>query len=300
MHESIHIYPCNSKIGIILFLRGGARKGLTRVLEEWHFRMEENDHSNRDAEQLDSGDESNPAILPLLQAPANLLPHRITNFFIDNILRPDFGRRKERTLNCESSVRASRVNRSLGCRLSRQVEGIIAEEGTSNPNSINGSKKANVEEATLKSREKNSDQCQSSDSDSSQTNSSPSSQPLLWPAWVYCTRYSDRPSSGPRSRKPKKKISSKEDKRPRTAFTAEQLQRLKGEFQTNRYLTEQRRQSLAQELGLNESQIKIWFQNKRAKIKKANGGKNALAVHLMAQGLYNHSTSAKDDKSDSD
>lgn len=21
-------------------------------------------------------------------------------------------------------------------------------------------------------------------------------QPLLWPAWVYCTRYSDRPSSG--------------------------------------------------------------------------------------------------------
>lgn len=24
----------------------------------------------------------------------------------------------------------------------------------------------------------------------------PSNQPMLWPAWVYCTRYSDRPSSG--------------------------------------------------------------------------------------------------------
>ncbi|OWK56870.1 Homeobox protein engrailed-2 [Lonchura striata] len=119
---------------------------------------------------------------------------------------------------------------------------------------------------------------------------------MLWPAWVYCTRYSDRPSSGPRSRKPKKKNPNKEDKRPRTAFTAEQLQRLKAEFQTNRYLTEQRRQSLAQELGLNESQIKIWFQNKRAKIKKATGSKNSLAVHLMAQGLYNHSTTAKDGK----
>ncbi|NWR89359.1 HME2 protein, partial [Anthoscopus minutus] len=125
-------------------------------------------------------------------------------------------------------------------------------------------------------------------------------QPMLWPAWVYCTRYSDRPSSGPRSRKPKKKNPNKEDKRPRTAFTAEQLQRLKAEFQTNRYLTEQRRQSLAQELGLNESQIKIWFQNKRAKIKKATGSKNSLAVHLMAQGLYNHSTTAKDGKSDSE
>nr|prf homeobox protein En-1 [Mus musculus] len=60
---------------------------------------------------------------------------------------------------------------------------------------------------------------------------------------------------------------------------AEQLQRLKAEFQANRYITEQRRQTLAQELSLNESQIKIWFQNKRAKIKKATGIKNGLALH---------------------
>ena len=105
---------------------------------------------------------------------------------------------------------------------------------------------------------------------------------------------------GPRSRKPKKApIPTKEDKRPRTAFTEEQLRRLKTEFQGSRYLTEQRRQSLAQELCLNESQIKIWFQNKRAKIKKTTANKNSLALHLMAQGLYDHSTS-KDAKSDSD
>lgn len=92
---------------------------------------------------------------------------------------------------------------------------------------------------------------------------------------------------------------SKEDKRPRTAFTAEQLHRLKTEFQGNRYLTEQRRQSLAQDLGLNESQIKIWFQNKRAKIKKTSANKNSLALQLMEQGLYNHTTT-KDPKSDGD
>nr|XP_008107927.1 PREDICTED: homeobox protein engrailed-1 [Anolis carolinensis] len=125
-------------------------------------------------------------------------------------------------------------------------------------------------------------------------------QPLVWPAWVYCTRYSDRPSSGPRTRKLKKKKNEKEDKRPRTAFTAEQLQRLKAEFQANRYITEQRRQTLAQELSLNESQIKIWFQNKRAKIKKATGIKNGLALHLMAQGLYNHSTTTVQDKEESE
>lgn len=109
-----------------------------------------------------------------------------------------------------------------------------------------------------------------------------------------------RPAAGPRTRKLKKKKNEKEDKRPRTAFTAEQLQRLKAEFQANRYITEQRRQTLAQELSLNESQIKIWFQNKRAKIKKATGIKNGLALHLMAQGLYNHSTTTVQDKDESE
>lgn len=83
---------------------------------------------------------------------------------------------------------------------------------------------------------------------------------------------------------------SPEEKRPRTAFSAEQLARLKREFAENRYLTERRRQQLSRDLGLNEAQIKIWFQNKRAKIKKASGQKNPLALQLMAQGLYNHST----------
>lgn len=86
------------------------------------------------------------------------------------------------------------------------------------------------------------------------------------------------------------KSSSPEEKRPRTAFSAEQLARLKREFIENRYLTERRRQQLSRELSLNEAQIKIWFQNKRAKIKKASGQKNPLALQLMAQGLYNHST----------
>ncbi|XP_076455789.1 uncharacterized protein LOC143290320 [Babylonia areolata] len=122
----------------------------------------------------------------------------------------------------------------------------------------------------------------------------------LWPAWVFCTRYSDRPSSGPRSRRIKRKRRTPSqqqqqqpevaEKRPRTAFTSEQLSRLKREFDDCRYLTETRRRHLAAELGLTESQIKIWFQNKRAKIKKSSGVKNELALQLMAQGLYNHST----------
>jgi homeobox protein engrailed len=77
-------------------------------------------------------------------------------------------------------------------------------------------------------------------------------------------------------------------KRARTAFTSAQLNRLKLEFERCKYLTGEKRQYLANELNLNESQIKIWFQNKRAKIKKSSGVRNSLALQLMAQGLYNH------------
>ncbi|KAG8573403.1 hypothetical protein GDO81_012392 [Engystomops pustulosus] len=271
--------------------------------------MEENDQNHREVEQQESGEESNRGILPLLQAPGNHQPHhRITNFFIDNILRPEFGRRKEGAVQQDEvfSGRDSVVARS-GAETGqhRGSTGVLEAEGASK--AITGDKKTDVGiEGPIKPRASSGDHSLSSDSDSSQASSTNNQQPMLWPAWVYCTRYSDRPSSehkfqeGPRSRKPKKKTVTKEDKRPRTAFTAEQLQRLKAEFQTNRYLTEQRRQSLAQELNLNESQIKIWFQNKRAKIKKASGNKNALALHLMAQGLYNHSTTSKDSKSDSE
>lgn len=107
---------------------------------------------------------------------------------------------------------------------------------------------------------------------------------------------SSRVPSGPRTRRVKRSSDSRgpaatpEEKRPRTAFSGEQLARLKREFAENRYLTERRRQQLSRDLGLNEAQIKIWFQNKRAKIKKASGQKNPLALQLMAQGLYNHST----------
>nr|XP_046265659.1 homeobox protein engrailed-2b-like [Scatophagus argus] len=268
--------------------------------------MEENARRGPERPE-DSDGESNREIQPLHQPPGNQQSHRITNFYIDNILRPDFGRNgKNGALVQDGDRMGVIIPRELPEKKSSktgnlqqggaggQEENTGASDGRHPDNEASGPDLI-ASEMTVKERGGGGDGCRSS-----QANSTLTAKPMLWPAWVYCTRYSDRPSSGPRSRKPKKTSTpSKEDKRPRTAFTVEQLQRLKAEFQGNRYLTEQRRQSLAQELGLNESQIKIWFQNKRAKIKKTSGNKNSLALHLMAQGLYNHSTN-KDVKSDSD
>ncbi|XP_023298794.2 homeobox protein rough [Lucilia cuprina] len=86
-------------------------------------------------------------------------------------------------------------------------------------------------------------------------------------------------------------------RRQRTTFSNEQTLRLEVEFHRNEYISRSKRFELAESLGLSETQIKIWFQNRRAKDKRiekaqidqqyrnfvvANGFMNSIMGHNAA------------------
>ncbi|XP_026079853.1 homeobox protein EMX1-like [Carassius auratus] len=64
---------------------------------------------------------------------------------------------------------------------------------------------------------------------------------------------------GPFARKPK---------RIRTAFLPSQLLRLERAFEKNHYVVGAERKQLANSLSLSETQVKVWFQNRRTKYKR--------------------------------
>ncbi|NXA43889.1 VEX1 protein, partial [Eudromia elegans] len=56
--------------------------------------------------------------------------------------------------------------------------------------------------------------------------------------------------------------------RPRTKFSSAQLQELERSFREQRYIGASEKRRLAAALGLSQSQIKTWFQNRRMKFKR--------------------------------
>uniref|UniRef100_A0A8C9FUY1 HESX homeobox 1 n=1 Tax=Pavo cristatus TaxID=9049 RepID=A0A8C9FUY1_PAVCR len=76
----------------------------------------------------------------------------------------------------------------------------------------------------------------------------------------------------------KRELSWYRGRRPRTAFTRNQIEVLENVFKMNSYPGIDIREELARKLDLDEDRIQIWFQNRRAKLKRSHRESQFLMV----------------------
>ncbi|XP_053845382.1 homeobox expressed in ES cells 1 isoform X1 [Vidua macroura] len=76
----------------------------------------------------------------------------------------------------------------------------------------------------------------------------------------------------------KRELSWYRGRRPRTAFTRSQIEVLENVFKMNSYPGIDIREELARKLDLDEDRIQIWFQNRRAKLKRSHRESQFLMV----------------------
>ncbi|XP_012252406.2 homeotic protein empty spiracles-like [Athalia rosae] len=77
-------------------------------------------------------------------------------------------------------------------------------------------------------------------------------------------------------------------KRIRTAFSPSQLLKLEHAFEKNHYVVGAERKQLAQALSLTETQVKVWFQNRRTKHKRMQQEEEAKAQQQSGGGNGNN------------
>ncbi|XP_060135092.1 LOW QUALITY PROTEIN: homeobox protein not2-like [Zootoca vivipara] len=95
-------------------------------------------------------------------------------------------------------------------------------------------------------------------------------------------------------------------KRVRTVFTPEQLDRLEKEFLKQQYMVGNERVDLATTLHLTETQVKVWFQNRRIKWRKQSLEQKAAKLSQFGgpqpipQGLPEEEDSGENEEGDVD
>ncbi|GLG93076.1 Homeobox protein Hmx [Gryllus bimaculatus] len=89
-------------------------------------------------------------------------------------------------------------------------------------------------------------------------------------------------------------------KHTRPTFSGQQIFALEKTFEQTKYLAGPERAKLAYALGMTESQVKVWFQNRRTKWRKKHAAEMATAKRKQeeAEGLAEGDASDREDAGD--
>lgn len=115
-------------------------------------------------------------------------------FSIDNILKPGFGASRRITDPLLKRNKNSRKNTQRSAE-TRDKHGTPMDL-TAPPSTTMTVPNASTSPASLTSEQDKVTSTNNAATNSTGTGAKSSGGPMVWPAWVYCTRYSDRPSSG--------------------------------------------------------------------------------------------------------
>ncbi|EFA11601.1 homeobox protein ceh-31 [Tribolium castaneum] len=84
-------------------------------------------------------------------------------------------------------------------------------------------------------------------------------------------------------------------KKARTTFTGRQIFELEKQFEMKKYLSSSERSEMAKLLNVTETQVKIWFQNRRTKWKKIDNISNAEAAEHKNHTIPKDGSKSSDD-----
>ncbi|XP_029367855.1 NK1 transcription factor-related protein 1 [Echeneis naucrates] len=262
-------------------------------------------NGDRDAQAVENHTEpppTNPVLAPPQQGPTG---HRTTSFSVLDILDPNKftssrrqqhgGNRVERELNGTlygaenrrggTGEREPSLEPSKGCRGAEECpskEGFVYRSHNEDDYHRSGTPDSDAPDGPYSSEESSSALPNGSERDMGQHSQQDPSRETKSPGVGSAGQISNAQTNGAHGAKPKRKRSGSDSKsgkprRARTAFTYEQLVALENKFKSTRYLSVCERLNLALSLSLTETQVKIWFQNRRTKWKKQNPGADTSA-----------------------
>ncbi|KAF6730680.1 NK1 transcription factor-related protein 1 [Oryzias melastigma] len=259
----------------------------------------------RDAQAAENHCEPPPTNPVLAAPPQGPTVHRTTSFSVLDILDPnkftsrrhqqlaslraererepsDYEPRNQRGGSAEREVRMEGSKGCYGADEYQSKEGFVYRSPEDEDYHRPGTPDSEAPDGTYSSEESSSALPTNGDRDLGQHSHSDAGRDAKSPGGGSGCPMGGGQASGGQGAKPKRKRSGSDSKsgkprRARTAFTYEQLVALENKFKSTRYLSVCERLNLALSLSLTETQVKIWFQNRRTKWKKQNPGADTSA-----------------------